>query len=65
MIFVLRFLKFLTSLLIAALVAGAGVAATYATKWARELPDYRQLDSLTRSLGAETRVFARDNTSPV
>lgn len=63
MIFVLRFLKFLTSLLIAALVAGAGVAATYATKWARELPDYRQLDSLTRSLGAETRVFARDNTS--
>lgn len=62
MIFFLRFLKFLTSLLIAALVAGLGVAATYGTKWARELPDYRQLDVMTRQLGAETKVFARDNT---
>lgn len=60
MIFFLRFLKFLTSFLIAALFAGAGVAAAYGIKWWRELPDYRQLDSL--SLGAETRVFARDNT---
>ncbi len=60
MIFFLRFLKFLTSLIIAAVVAGAGVAATYVTKWSRELPDYRQLDSL--SLGAETKVFARDNS---
>ena len=41
-------------------VAAAGVGATYATKWARELPDYRSLDTLT--LGAETRVFARDGT---
>ncbi len=60
MIFFVRFLKFLSSFLIAALFAGAGVAATYGLKWWRELPDYRQLDSL--SLGAETRVFARDNT---
>ncbi|QFP78071.1 transglycosylase domain-containing protein [Deinococcus sp. AJ005] len=60
MIFFLRFLKFLTSLLIAALIAGTGVAATYGLKWWRELPDYRQLDTL--SLGAETKVFARDNT---
>ncbi|CAM3821383.1 transglycosylase domain-containing protein [Deinococcus frigens] len=59
MIFFVRFLKFLTSFLIAALIAGTGVAATYGLKWWRELPDYRQLDSL--SLGAETRVFARDN----
>ncbi|MDV6373563.1 transglycosylase domain-containing protein [Deinococcus arenicola] len=60
MIFFVRFLKFLTSFLIAALFAGVGVAATYGLKWWHELPDYRQLDSL--SLGAETRVFARDNT---
>ncbi|GGM04907.1 penicillin-binding protein 1B [Deinococcus aerophilus] len=59
---VLRFLKFLSSFVIAALLAGAGVAATYGLKWWRELPDYRQLDSLTRTLGAETKVFARDNT---
>ncbi|GGK13423.1 penicillin-binding protein 1B [Deinococcus malanensis] len=62
MIFLVRFLKFLTSFLLAALVAGLGVAAAYAGKWARELPDYRQLDNLTRSLGAETKVYARDNT---
>ncbi|MDO4246704.1 MAG: transglycosylase domain-containing protein [Deinococcus sp.] len=62
MIFFLRFLKFLSSLVIAALIAGAGVAATYVTQWTRELPDYRELDNLTRSLGAETRVYARDKT---
>lgn len=62
MIFFVRFLKFLTSFLIAAVVAGLGVALTYGTKWWRELPDYRQLDNLTRSLGAETKVYARDNT---
>ncbi|MBZ9712785.1 transglycosylase domain-containing protein [Deinococcus multiflagellatus] len=62
MIYVLRFFKFLISLLLAALVAGLGVATTYAVKWGRELPDYRELDNLTRSLGAETRVYARDNT---
>ncbi|ANC72725.1 transglycosylase domain-containing protein [Deinococcus radiodurans] len=62
MIFFLRFLKFLSSLVIAALVAGVGVAATYVAQWGRELPDYRELDNLTRSLGAETRVYARDNT---
>ena len=32
--------------------AAAGVGATYATKWARELPDYRTLDTFT--FGAET-----------
>ncbi|GAA5532495.1 transglycosylase domain-containing protein [Deinococcus aluminii] len=56
----LRFLKFTVSLLLAGGVAAAGVGATYVTKWTRELPDYRQLDNL--SLGAETRVFARDGT---
>ncbi|MFC6590802.1 transglycosylase domain-containing protein [Deinococcus lacus] len=55
-----KFLKFALSLLLASGVAAAGIAATYAGKWARELPDYRQLDSLT--LGAETRVFSRDGT---
>ncbi|PNY80162.1 transglycosylase domain-containing protein [Deinococcus koreensis] len=62
MIFVVRFLKFFTSFLLAALIAALGVVATYGTKWWRELPDYRELDNLTRSLGAETRVYARDNT---
>ncbi|GBF05009.1 peptidoglycan glycosyltransferase [Deinococcus aerius] len=56
----LRFLKFTSSLLLAGGVAAAGVGATYVTKWTRELPDYRQLDNL--SLGAETRVYARDGT---
>lgn len=56
----LRFLKFTTALLLAGGVAAAGVGATYVTKWARELPDYRELDNW--SLGAETRVFARDGT---
>ncbi|GAA5512241.1 penicillin-binding protein 4 [Deinococcus carri] len=56
----LRFLKFTGALLLAGGVAAAGVGATYVTKWTRELPDYRQLDNL--SLGAETRVFARDST---
>ncbi|EYB67731.1 peptidoglycan glycosyltransferase [Deinococcus phoenicis] len=56
----LRFLKLTTSLLLAGGVAAAGVGATYVTKWTRELPDYRELDNL--SLGAETRVFARDGT---
>ncbi|BBN95328.1 peptidoglycan glycosyltransferase [Deinococcus grandis] len=57
---VLRFLKFLTSFVLAALVAALGVAAMYGLKWARELPDYRELDNLTRSLGSETRIYARD-----
>ncbi|WP_019585853.1 transglycosylase domain-containing protein [Deinococcus apachensis] len=56
----LRFLKFTSSLLLAGGVAAAGVGATYVTKWTRELPDYRQLDNL--SLGAETRVYARDGS---
>ncbi|SMB92573.1 Membrane carboxypeptidase (penicillin-binding protein) [Deinococcus hopiensis KR-140] len=56
----LRFLKLTTSLLLAGGVAAAGVGATYVTKWTRELPDYRELDNL--SLGAETRVYARDGT---
>ncbi|MEF2278011.1 transglycosylase domain-containing protein [Deinococcus sp. YIM 134068] len=56
----LRFLKLTTSLLLAGGVAAAGVGATYASKWARELPDYRTLDTFT--FGAETRVFARDGT---
>ncbi|WP_216328725.1 transglycosylase domain-containing protein [Deinococcus aestuarii] len=56
----LRFVKLTTSLLLAGGVAAAGVGATYATKWARELPDYRTLDTFT--FGAETRVYARDGT---
>nr|WP_246363085.1 transglycosylase domain-containing protein [Deinococcus budaensis] len=56
----MRFLKLTGSLLLAGGVAAAGVGATYVTKWTRELPDYRELDTL--SLGAETRVFARDGT---
>lgn len=63
MIYFLRFLKFLSSLLLAALFAGLGIVATYAVKWGRELPDYRQLDNLSRSLGAETKVYARDNSA--
>lgn len=62
MIFFVRFFKFFTSLLLAVLIAVVGIAVTYGSKWWKELPDYRQLDNLTRSLGAETKVYARDNT---
>ena len=62
MTFFLRFLKFMTSFVVATLVAALGVGSTYAVKWARELPDYHDLDSLTRSLGSETKVYARDDT---
>lgn len=55
-----RFLKFFFSLLLALLIAGAGLAGAFAVKWAKDLPDYRALDGLT--LGAETRMFARDGT---
>lgn len=58
---ILRFFKFLFSLVLAVIVAGIGFAATYVTKWGRELPDYRTLDSFT--FGAETKVFARDATT--
>ncbi|ADV66717.1 transglycosylase domain-containing protein [Deinococcus maricopensis] len=56
----LRFLKFVSALVLAAVVIGVGVLSTFVVKWAREIPDYRQLDTLT--LGSTTRVFARDNT---
>ena len=56
----LQFLKFIGGLIVAALFVGVGVAATYGTSWARDLPDFRQLDTL--NLGAITRVYARDNT---
>ncbi len=55
-----RFLKFLGAFILAALLAGLGVAATYGTQWARTLPDFRALDTL--NLGATTRVYARDNS---
>ncbi|WP_409996721.1 transglycosylase domain-containing protein [Deinococcus sp. Marseille-Q6407] len=56
-----KFLKFFFSLVLALVLAGAGLAGAFAMKWAGELPDYHQLDNLT--LGAETRVFARDGTA--
>ncbi|WP_241191143.1 transglycosylase domain-containing protein [Deinococcus psychrotolerans] len=56
----LQFLKFVGALIVAAVFIGVGIASTYGTKWARELPDFRQLDTL--SLGAITRVYARDNS---
>ena len=61
MILLGKFLKFFFSLVLALVLAGAGLAGAFAMKWAGELPDYRELDSLT--LGAETRVFARDGTA--
>lgn len=59
----LQFFRFLTSLVLALVVAGVGVGLTFVVDWIRELPDYRQLDHLTRSLGSETKVYARDNTT--
>lgn len=61
MVYFLRFLKFLVALVFAVVVAGVGVAAAFGTRWARQLPDFRQLDSL--SLGAITRVYASDNSA--
>ena len=56
-----RFFKFFFGLLFAVLIVGVGLAATFGTQWARDLPDYRQLDTL--NLGAITRIYARDNTA--
>jgi membrane peptidoglycan carboxypeptidase len=50
----------LVALAVAALVGVVGFVATYALKWTSDVPDYRQLDSLT--LGSTTRVYARDLT---
>lgn len=55
-----QFLKFLGALIVAAVLMGVGLAATYGTQWARTLPDFRELDTL--NLGSITRVYARDNT---
>ncbi|WP_084474472.1 transglycosylase domain-containing protein, partial [Deinococcus pimensis] len=55
-----RVLVLLVALAVAVAVGVAGVVATYAVKWTSNVPDYRQLDSLT--LGSTTRVFARDLT---
>jgi len=60
MIYFWRALKLLTAFVIAVAVGVAGMLATYASKWAREIPDYRELDSIT--LGSTTRVYARDLT---
>lgn len=61
MVYFLRFLKFLLALIAALLVVGVGVAAAFGVRWARQLPDFHQLDSL--SLGAITRVYAADNSA--
>ncbi|WP_310583372.1 transglycosylase domain-containing protein, partial [Deinococcus sp.] len=55
-----RFFRLLFSVLLALMLATAGVAATYGLKWSRNLPDYRALDSL--KLGAVTNVYARDGS---
>ncbi|AFZ66367.1 transglycosylase domain-containing protein [Deinococcus peraridilitoris] len=54
----LRLVLLLLALAVAAVVVAAGVAATFVSKWASDIPDYRRLDSLT--LGTTTRVYARD-----
>ena len=45
---------------LAALVSVASALAVFAIRWARDIPDYRALDSLT--LGSVTKVYARDRT---
>ena len=61
-----RFFKLLFSVLLALMLATAGVAATFGLKWSRNLPDYRALDSL--KLGAirlSSMFFRPDETGPV
>lgn len=62
MVYFLRFLKFISSLVLALLIASLGLGAAYVVKWSRELPDYRELETLSRQFGAETQVYARDYT---
>lgn len=50
----------LGAVLLGSALVGGGFAAAYAVHWGRDLPDYRELDNLT--LGATTRLFARDQT---
>ena len=55
-----RLLRVFFSLLLALAFAGLAIVATFGLRWARHLPDYHALDSLT--LGAITQVYARDGT---
>lgn len=54
----MRLVRLLLALVLVALVAAVAAGTTFALKWARELPDYRQLDNLR--LQATSRVYARD-----
>jgi penicillin-binding protein 1A len=55
----MRFVRLFFALIFAAILAGATVGATFLVRWARELPDYRELDQL--QLAGTTRVYASDN----
>ena len=55
----MRFVRLFFALILAAILAGATVGATFLVRWARELPDYRELDQL--QLAGTTRVYASDN----
>jgi penicillin-binding protein 1A len=55
----MRFVRLFFALIFAAILVGATVGATFLVRWARELPDYRELDQL--QLAGTTRVYASDN----
>ncbi len=55
----MRFVRLFFALIFAAILIGATVGATFLVRWARELPDYRELDQL--QLAGTTRVYASDN----
>nr|WP_246351300.1 transglycosylase domain-containing protein [Deinobacterium chartae] len=44
----------------AACIISGAVLSTFALKWGRDIPDFRELDNLT--LGSTTRVYARDRS---
>ena len=52
--------RFFFAFVLAALVSVASALAVFAVRWARDIPDYRALDTLT--LGSVTKVYARDRT---
>jgi penicillin-binding protein 1A len=54
-----RIVRLLAALILAGLVTVLAVGATFAVKWADELPDYRELDAY--QYNATSVVFARDN----
>ena len=55
-----RFVRFSSSLLLASVMASAGIGATYVIAWTRELPNHQQIETIIRDFGAQSLVYDRE-----